>query len=380
VNDQPKNAVMTKGDLERMGLGAIDRDRADVVKISQTAGGVAFASAMEVMDFAKLMSVSLQAVPPAFRNNPGMCLAVAFQAIEWRMSPFAVCNKAYVVNDRIAFESQLIHAVVEARAPIVGRLDCRYDGEGQTRTCTVTGTFFGNVERDYTTPQIQNIKTQNSPLWKADPDQQLWYYGSRSWARKWCPDVLMGIYSKEEAESIEDMRDAPQLPSLAARLAGKERPEEGFDHQNGTVDKELSNIAVDRPGLKVEKVAAETAPQPAAGARKGKRDTKVAAKPDKRTAAKKTEPAPAKKTTPAEPKKAEPAAPKATSAPEPPKEPKTASEYTAYARIWIAKVKSKDDLDARWDGERDMRDALSVPMSDRKALQELMAERFPITT
>jgi hypothetical protein len=232
------NKAVTKRDLAEGGLDVLDRERVDQVQIRRAAGGVAFASALEVMEFAKLMSLSQQAVPPAFRNNPGMCLAVTFQAIEWLMSPFQVANKAYVVNDRIAFESQLIHGVIEARAPLKERLNCDYQGEGPDRQCIVAGTFIDGATRSYTTPKLKDIKVKNSPLWTSDPDQQLWYYGSRSWARKWCPDVLMGIYSREEIEDDPNIGQ-PELPGLRTRLiASNTNQDEG--HKPGHVESELS--------------------------------------------------------------------------------------------------------------------------------------------
>ena len=237
--------MTTRNELATLGPEAIDRRQAAAVAVSNIAGGVSFASALEVMEFSKLMAVSMQAVPLAFRNNPGLCLAVVFQAVEWRMSPFQVANKAYVVNDRLAFESQLIHAVIEARAPLKGRLRCDYIGEGADLQCKVYGTFIGeDSPHEYVSPKFSAIPTKNSPLWKTDPQQQMFYFASRSWARKWAPDVLLGIYSKEEAAEMEP---TPAGSGLHARLAGSPRQEEG--HQDGHAGTELDQIAAGAPAV-----------------------------------------------------------------------------------------------------------------------------------
>src|SRR5262245_32102388 len=91
----------------------LDKTVAGAVAVSDQVGGVLFQNMAEVMEFAKLLSLAGTAVPKHLRGNPGGCLAVTIQALEWRMSPVAVANKSYEVNDRIAFEAQLIHAVVE---------------------------------------------------------------------------------------------------------------------------------------------------------------------------------------------------------------------------------------------------------------------------
>jgi hypothetical protein len=92
-------------------------------------GGLRVQNMLEVMEVSKLMAVSRQAVPAHLRDNPGMCLAVCLTALEWKMSPFAVANKTYVTNDRLNYESQLVHAVIEARAPLKERLKVRYENE-----------------------------------------------------------------------------------------------------------------------------------------------------------------------------------------------------------------------------------------------------------
>ena len=154
----------------------------------------------EAMEMAKLMAVS-SFVPAHLRGKAGDCLAIVIQATRWEMDPFAVASKSYFVNDRPAFEAQLIHAVVNARAPLQKRLRETYDGKGPTRRCKVSGMLKGETEPlDYESPTFAEITVKNSPLWKNDPDQQLHYFAVRAWARKYVPEVLLGIYTREELE------------------------------------------------------------------------------------------------------------------------------------------------------------------------------------
>ncbi|KAA2237718.1 recombinase RecT [Salinarimonas soli] len=175
------------------------------IAVSDAAGGVAFADVSQVMEFAKLMAISQIAVPKHLRGNPGACVAVCVQALEWRMSPYAVANKSYSVNDRLAYEAQLVQAVILQRAPIKGRIKTEYDGLGEKRTCRVWAELAdspGEVVA-YLSPAFGTIQPKNSPLWKNDPDQQLHYYSVRAWCRRHFPDVLLGVYAKDE---IDDTR------------------------------------------------------------------------------------------------------------------------------------------------------------------------------
>lgn len=161
----------------------------------------------EIESFAILMSKSAIAIPKHLRDQPGACMAIAIQASEWQMSPFAVANKSYSVNDRLGYEAQLINAVILRRAPIHGRFAVAYSGSGSTRKCKVSATLSDGGEVVYESPEISSITTKNSPLWKADPDQQLFYFSSRSLCRRHFPDVLLGIYTRDELEDSEPERN-----------------------------------------------------------------------------------------------------------------------------------------------------------------------------
>jgi hypothetical protein len=186
----------------------MDPAKAGALELSTQAGGLGFANMEGAMQFAKYMAISQFAVPKHLRGNPGACLAITIQAVEWKMSPFAVANKSYLVSDRLAYESQLVQAVVLQRAPIVGRFNVTFAGDGDKRTCTVTADLKDGGVRGYTSPEIGKIPVKNSPLWKSDPDQQLFYYAGRNLCRRHFPDVLLGIYTPEEL--YEETRRGPE--------------------------------------------------------------------------------------------------------------------------------------------------------------------------
>lgn len=189
---------------------AIDKPIAGGIEVSSKHGMV-ITSMAQAMEFAKLMSVSRTAVPKHLRENPGACLAIAVQAFDWQINPFALANKSYEVNDRICYESALYQAVVTRRAPIKGRIKMQFDGDGENRTCRVWADLAdGSGQVDYVSPKFGRILPKNSPLWKNDPDQQLFYFSVRAFSRRHFPDVMMGIYTVDE---IEDMPPEEAAPS-----------------------------------------------------------------------------------------------------------------------------------------------------------------------
>lgn len=171
----------------------------------------------EVVAFAQVMATADIALPKHLRGNPGACMAVAMQAMRWGMDPFAVANKTYFVNDRLAYEAQLVASVIITRAPIKSRPVYTYTGEGQTRRCKVTIEMKDGQVLEYESPMLKDVKVQNSPLWKADLDQQFGYYSIRSWGRKHAPEFLLGVYTPDEAAEMRDI--TPQKSGVSQALA-----------------------------------------------------------------------------------------------------------------------------------------------------------------
>lgn len=317
--------------------GKIDQSVTNQLTVSGAAGGLGFRNAEEVMTFAKLMALSHVAIPKHLRGNPGACLAVTIQAIEWRLSPYAVANKSYSVNDRLAYKSQLIQAVILQRAPIKGRFRFSFSGDGVSRKCKVEVTTNDGEVVDYETPEIKDIPVKNSPLWKGDPDQQLTYYAGRALCRRHFPDVLLGVYDRDEAEGEPrdpaQARDVTQAPrSLSERLdalanAAPAEPQAdeytGHDPDTGEVKEAATNDAATGKG--------EVMPQAAAG---GAHPLGIPSELRRESN-------------------------------EPPKRPE---DYIATAKAYIADADDADWLETRWREEKQLRQRLGVPVSDAKVL------------
>lgn len=330
----------------------LDRSLVGAVRFGRSS--LAITTMAEAMEFAKLMSLSGQAVRAPFRGNPGMCLAVCIQAHEWGMNPYAVASKAYIVSDQLAFESQLIHAVIEARAPLKTRLNCTYDGEGQTRRCTVFATFHGDAEpRIYQTPMFKDIRVKNSPLWQSDLDQQLFYYGSRSWVRKWCPDVLLGVYAPDEM--LDLARDAKTFEQVANPLKDDDEGPVRQLHEEGAAP---ANVTA-QPG------AAPTGDYDLDGSRNPQLATPAPEKPAGETSAQAapTKP-PAQESPPATAARAgrgKPTDPDKVQFKDPIRY--AGPEYLAHLTAWTALAPDADYVAKRFKDETSLRNSLGTPLT-----------------
>ncbi|EDC4056817.1 recombinase RecT, partial [Salmonella enterica subsp. enterica serovar Java] len=59
---------------------------------------------------------------------------------------------------------------------------------------------------------LSQAQVRNSTLWASDPRQQLAYLAVKRWARLYCPDVILGVYTPDELEERNEkiINPAPQ--------------------------------------------------------------------------------------------------------------------------------------------------------------------------
>lgn len=160
--------------------------------------------------FAVLMSESRVTVPTHLHGNVPDCMAVAMQAVRWGMDPFVVAQKTHVVSGRLGYEAQLVNAVVQSSGAIRGAFRYEYKGEGAAMACRVGAVLAG--ESDVTWGEwlkSSDVQTKNSPLWKANPKQQMGYLQVKNWARLYCPGAILGVYTPDE---LVDVAPAPAAP------------------------------------------------------------------------------------------------------------------------------------------------------------------------
>ena len=200
--------------------------------------------------FALMMSKGTVALPKHFQGKPADCLAVCMQAVQWGMNPFAVSQKTHVINGALGYEAQLVNAVITTQAPTQDRLHFEWYGPWEafvrdTRKKTnelgcgvrVWATMKGEDEPRELSVEMNQATVRNSPLWQSDPKQQLAYLATKKWARLYCPDAILGVYTPDELREIPLEKDITPTSSLDDLLPTKE------EKQVSAVDQTLVDIS-----------------------------------------------------------------------------------------------------------------------------------------
>jgi hypothetical protein len=230
------------------------------MSMTTTGGNALMPTTMEgAMKLAEAMSRG-KLLPTHLQGSIGDCLMVVEQAMRWGMSPFAVAQCTSLVKGKLMFEGKLVAAALHTSGALATRLSYEYSGEGAARVVRVSATLAGETAPRFVDVRWADAKTENA-FWKSQPDQQLAYHGARVWARRYAPEVMLGVYAPEEM-------DAPPTPYAGATVDGVAEPvavvpdrqhgQEGYGHVTQDPEPPRRTVKQFLDALEADLRAAET--------------------------------------------------------------------------------------------------------------------------
>lgn len=183
----------------------------------------------EALQQAELMARA-RLVPKHLQGSPGDCFMVVEQARRWGMSPFAVAQATSVIQGKLMYEGKLVAAAVHTSGATSTRFHYAFSGTGDDRTVTVSAVLAGETEPRSVDVRLGDVKTNND-IWRKQPDQQLTYSGVRIWARRYTPEVILGVYAPEEMEPAPAPHAGPTIEARAEPVAEptQDRVKDGAD-------------------------------------------------------------------------------------------------------------------------------------------------------
>ncbi|BAO89057.1 RecT family recombinase [Caballeronia cordobensis] len=184
-----------------------------------------------------MMASATVTVPEHCRGKPGNCFAIAARAHGWGMDPFALAGKTHLVGTTLGYEAQVIGAAINSSGLLRDRLNFAWFGDwskvlGRFETKTsrtkknehgepqtyrvpawtpddendlgvrVWATLKGEDEPRELEVLLTQARVRNSTLWADDPRQQLAYLAEKRWGRLYTPEVIMGVYTRDELETL----------------------------------------------------------------------------------------------------------------------------------------------------------------------------------
>ena len=156
-------------------------------------------------------------VPKNYQGNLANALIAIDIADRVKISPLAVMQNLYIVNGNPAWSSQFIVTMINNSRRFTTPLKFKLEGKGDGLTCYAYATGQDGQEVRGITITMEMAKkegwtTKGGSKWLTMPEQMIQYRAASFFGRLHCPDLLMGIYSEEEAAAIvPDKAEAPKI-------------------------------------------------------------------------------------------------------------------------------------------------------------------------
>ena len=170
------------------------------------------------MQMAKALAEST-IVPQTYQNNPSNCLIAIEQAQRMNISPLMVMQNLYPIQGRPSWSSKFLIASINASHKFDMELqyDETKDKDGKPYSCVAwtmkNGRRVEGMEVNMQMAKDEGWLGKNGSKWKTMPQLMLRYRAASFFSSLNCPELTMGIYTKEEIEDgdfkeypLEDMQ------------------------------------------------------------------------------------------------------------------------------------------------------------------------------
>lgn len=146
-------------------------------------------------------------VPQQFQNNPANCLIALEQSNRLNISPMAVMQNLYIVQGKPSFSSSFIIGLINASGKY--DMELQFDEEekdGKPYACTcwteLNGRKVTGIKITMAMAEKEGWLKKNGSKWQTMPQVMLRYRAASFFARMNCPELSIGLYSKEELDDF----------------------------------------------------------------------------------------------------------------------------------------------------------------------------------
>ena len=150
-------------------------------------------------------------VPQQFQNNPANCLIALEQSNRLGISPMAVMQNLYIVQGKPSFSSSFIIGLINASGKY--DIELQFDEEekdGKPYACTCwtekDGRKVTGIKITMDMAEKEGWSKKNGSKWITIPQVMLRYRAASFFARMNCPELSIGLYSKEELDDFAPIK------------------------------------------------------------------------------------------------------------------------------------------------------------------------------
>lgn len=167
-------------------------------------------------------------IPREFQKNPSNCLIAIEMSARLSMSPMMVMQNLFIINGRPSWSSKWIVAMINNSRKYKTELQYEFGSDPADGGLSCFAWVMDRENHKVVGPKVtmkmaeaEGWVSKNGSKWKTMPQVMIQYRAASFFASKNCPEMTMGLYSREEAEEMdyEDLtgtEGAPDAPALSA--------------------------------------------------------------------------------------------------------------------------------------------------------------------
>lgn len=162
-------------------------------------------------------------VPQTYQKNWSNCLIAIEQAQRLKVSPMMVMQNLYVIQGRPSWSSSFLIAAINNSKKFDTELQFEdtKDKNGKPYSCLAyalkNGRRVEGMEITMDMAQAEGWLNKNGSKWKTMPGLMLRYRAASFFARLNCPEITLGLYTKDEILD-GDFKEYPMTEDVKAQM------------------------------------------------------------------------------------------------------------------------------------------------------------------
>jgi len=162
-------------------------------------------------------------VPQTYQKNWSNCLIAIEQAQRLKVSPMMVMQNLYVIQGRPSWSSSFLIAAINNSKKFDTELQFEdtKDKNGKPYSCLAyalkNGRRVEGMEITMDMAQAEGWLNKNGSKWKTMPALMLRYRAASFFARLNCPEITLGLYTKDEILD-GDFKEYPMTDDVKAQM------------------------------------------------------------------------------------------------------------------------------------------------------------------
>lgn len=167
-------------------------------------------------------------IPATYKGKPENCVIALELSNRLKLSPFLVMQNMYIVQGKPAWSSSFIISCINGSGRFSGPL--KFEMDANKTKCRAYATEKVSGEKlvgpliTMEMAQAEGWLGKNGSKWKTMPELMLRYRAAAFFGRLYCPEIINGMMTDDEAQDIRPIQD-DDVVDVFAEPAEEPKPE-----------------------------------------------------------------------------------------------------------------------------------------------------------